>query len=531
MDEKTLFSHFFDGSLTQENEKKEIEKKNLSNSDDLANDSDFSEQELSLINQEVLNQLQTTVPQNKFRTFFEKTFALNDIQNGKAIFVASTDLLKTMITNSYKDQLASAISGTLGEDYDVEIRVSEVKPELNNNKNNILHALKQEKSNSFYEKTKVKQPKFSLSPDNEEINAIKSSPTAFVQPPVTNKKSNPSKLIDPNKNFDNFVSGSSNNLAFASAYAIAQNPGNVENSKSLYIYSDPGLGKTHLLHAIANKVNEEHPNLVVFFVSATDFINQFLEARMQNSINDFMEKYTNVVDILMIDDIHGLSNKEGTQDVFFQIFNSLYDHKKQLIFTSDKKPKDIIGIPERLKSRLQWGLIVDIQRPDFETRVTILNSYASQKNVFIPDNVTELMATAQTDSIRELEGYINLLSHVSMLEGIPIDLNLAKKYLRLEQTKVKKITAESITKAVANQMKLNVADIKSTKRTKDLANARHISIYLTKKHTQLTLKEIGQFFGGRNHSTVLTSITKIQDEVKININLSEELVQIEKKLR
>jgi len=533
MDEKNLFSHFFEGSLPLGNDKEdEIKKETISNnSSELISDSDFSEEELSLINQEVLDQLKNNVPPNKFRTFFEKTFALNDLRDGVAIFVASTNLLKRMILNSYKDQLICAISETLGEKYEVEINVSEVKTDTNSNKNNILHSLNQEKNSSFYEKTKIKQPKFTLSADSAEINAIKNSPATFARESnIPVKKSNPSRLIDTNKNFSNFISGSSNNLAFASAYAIAKNPGNVENSKSLYIYSDPGLGKTHLLHAIANKVNEEHPNLVVFFVSASDFIDQFIEARMQNSINDFMDKYTKVVDILMIDDIHGLGGKEGTQDIFFQIFNSLYDNKKQLIFTSDKKPKDIIGIPERLKSRLQWGLTVDIQRPDYETRITILNSYASQKNVFIPDNVTTLMASAQTESIRELEGFINLLSHVSSIEGIPIDLNLAKKYLKLEQTKVKKITAESITKAVASQMRLNIADIKSSKRTKDLATARHISMFLIKKHTQLTLKEIGGFFDGRNHSTVITSIDKIHEEIKINLVLSEEIMTIEKKI-
>lgn len=532
MDKKNIFSNFFNGPLdaTPNEESTSIDKID-NNSNDLADSSEFSADELDLFNQSILDHLRDVVPPNKFRILFEKTFALHDIQNQKIFFLVGTEMLAKMISDSYKSHLSTAILNTLGENYEIQISVSKASIDISSSKNNILHTLNESKSTSFYEKTKIKSPKFTLTPESTEINAIQNSSHTFShEPPKQTSTSNPSKLIDPNKNFANFISGSSNNLAFASAFSIAQNPGKVENSKSLYIYSDSGLGKTHLLHAIANKVNQEHPNLVVFFISATDFINQFVDSKIKNTVNEFMKKYTTVVDILMIDDIHGLSNKEGTQDVFFQIFNSLYENKKQLIFTSDKKPKDILGIPERLKTRLQWGLIVDIQRPDYETKISILKSYAAQKDIFIPDTIIELMASAQTESIRELEGFINLLSHVSGIEGIPIDENLAKKYLRLEQTKVKKITPESITKNVATQMKLNVADIKSTKRTKDLAIARHIAIYLTKKHTHITLKEIGQYFGGRNHSTILSSIAKIEDEIKINIALSEDIIQIEKRI-
>lgn len=529
-DKNFPFDLFIKNPLSAGDEVKTVQKPTATSDMCAASSSQFSEEELNIINQEILSHLQQTVPEAKFTTFFEKTFALNDIKNGQALFLVSTNLIKIMISNGYIENVKAALLHTLGEQYSVEISVSAVNTELSSNNNNILNSINKEKTTSFYEKNKVK-PKFTLSPEPQEAEAITKRPISSVAYQNEDySRSNPSKLIDPKKTFESFISGPSNNLAYASAYAIATNPGSVDDSKSLYIYSDPGLGKTHLLHAIANKVNAEKPELVLFFISATDFIHQFVKARLDNTINDFMKKYTQDVDILMIDDIHGLSNKEGTQDVFFQVFNSLYENKKQLVFTSDKTPKEIDGLPKRLKSRFQGGLVIDIQRPDFETKIAILKSYAQNKDVFIQDSIIELMASAQTESIRELEGFINRFSLISMTLNTPIDEATAVKFLDLENTKIKKITVETVTKLVAQHYKLIPADIRSAKRTKELATARHLSIYLTKKHTTLTLNEIGKYFGGRNHSTVLTSINKIETELKSNLAFFDEVANLERKL-
>ncbi len=499
---------------------------NLSTSS--SSESDFTEEELQIFNESILEELKQSIPQNKFKTLFENTFALSDLKEDRAIFLANTKVIKTMILNSYIKNITDALINTLGKPYEVEINVSGVNANLSPNTKNILNPINQEKSNSFYEKNRGKNS-LPLPLDPEEKTAITRS-SFHLHTQTYDNNYNPSKSIDPEKTFETFISGPSNNLAYASAFAIAQNPGGVDNSKSLYIYSNPGLGKTHLLHAIANKINREHPSLVLFFVSASDFINQFVDARMNDQINNFMKKYTQDVDILMIDDIHGLSHKEGTQDVFFQIFNSLYENKKQLVFTSDKKPKDIIGIPERLKSRLQWGLIVDIQPPDFETKVAILKSYAHSKDVYLSDEIINLIASANTSNIRELESSINFLSLLTTTMNTPLDEAMVIKYLNLDQIKVKKITPDLIVRNVAHFYKLNIADIKSNRRLKELAHARHVSIYLIKKHTSLTLKEIGNVLGGRNYATVIASIHKIEEEIKNNIKLADDIIEIEKKL-
>ncbi len=337
--------------------------------------------------------------------------------------------------------------------------------------------------------------------------------------------------IDKKKSFSSFVAGSSNNLAFASAQSIALQNNVSGNISSLYIYGDTGLGKTHLLHAIANKINEEDPTLVVIFLSAADFMNQFIEATMAGALSHFMTKYTKLVDVLLIDDIQGISGKEATQNIFFQIFESLHQNKKRVVFTSDKQPNEILGLPDRLKSRLKGGLVVDIIKPDFETKIMILKSYASQKDVFIPDSVIELMANAKTESIRELEGFINLLSYTSNLDGRVIDDSLAKKYLKLDSILDKVDTPESILKQVSIKMKLMTADIKSVKQTKDLSNARHIAIYLIRERcSDLTLKAIGEFFGGRTHSTVSTSIKKVERRLVNDAAFLVLVEEIEKKL-
>lgn len=335
-------------------------------------------------------------------------------------------------------------------------------------------------------------------------------------------------LIDRNKTFDNFIVGPSNQLASATAEAVAENPGKGGKFPCLYIHGPSGLGKTHLLHAIANKITERYPKYAVYLTTTRQFMKEMVEAVRHKNLSEFQKKYSEVVDVLMIDDIQELEKKQGTQNEFFHIFNELYNKGKQLIFTSDKNPKDIDGIEERIKTRLQWGLVLDIQKPDFETRIAILKSKAYELDIFLNDEIFTLIANNITSSIRELEGSLIKLSALADLMKVEIDMDMVRTHLKFESTRPKHtIDMHSIAVAVSKFFEIPLTDIKSRARNKELTYARHIAMYLSKKMTNATFKDIAQFYGGRNHSSVIHGVDKIKSNINNNPTLNSHLAQIQ----
>ena len=338
-------------------------------------------------------------------------------------------------------------------------------------------------------------------------------------------------LVDPKKTFDNFVVGPSNNMAYASAQAVAKAPGKAY--PCLYVHSNSGLGKTHLLHSVANKVKETSPQLIICITTARDFMNEMVDYQRRNEIFIFRKKYSEEIDLLMIDDIHELKNKEGTQNEFFHVFNELHNKGKQLIFTSDKHPKDINGVEERIKTRLAWGLVLDIQPPDLETRIAILKNKAVKEDIFLSQDVINLIAVKVKSNIRELEGSLIRLAAYSGIFDIDIDIEIAKEQLNLiDGQEQDALTIDAVTLPTSRYFNVPLADIKSKSRLKNVTQARHVAMYLA--HNLIkpspTYMEIGTFFGGRDHSSVLHAIEKIRSALKTDQTLSQAILEIENEL-
>lgn len=318
--------------------------------------------------------------------------------------------------------------------------------------------------------------------------------------------------------FENFVIGSGNQFAHAASFAVANLPGQTYNP--MFIYSDVGLGKTHLLNAIANKIIKEK-DLNVFLVSSEKFTNEMIASIRDDKMTEFRNKYRNV-DVLLIDDIQFIAGKERTQEEFFYTFNALYENQKQIVVSSDKIPKSIVSLEERLRSRFEWGLIADIQAPDFETKVAILKKKALINKTNFPDDVIYLLANKISSNIRELEGAMIKIAAYSSFTGKPISIELAREATsNLFKDEEKIITAENIIKSVSLYYNIKLSDIKSNKKFKEFVGPRQIAMYLIRTLTNLSFPEIGDKFGGKDHSTVIYAINKIKSSLKKNDDLEK----------
>ena len=332
-----------------------------------------------------------------------------------------------------------------------------------------------------------------------------------VQAPVVQTKSSETSFTELPLNqrytFETFVVGSSNQFAHAAALAVAEAPSKTYNP--LYIYGGVGLGKTHLMCAIGNRVKEINRHLKLCYFSAEKFMNELINAIRYDQTNAFREKYRSI-DVLLIDDIQFMAGKERTQEEFFHTFNALYEGQKQIVISSDCPPREIPTLEERLHSRFEWGLIADIQPPDLETKVAILRKKAENEKIMLPDPVAFFIANKIKSNIRELEGSLVRLTALSSLRGEPISLSLAQEALKnIIDEEERAITIESIQKVVADYYNLKVADIKSKSNTRNITFPRQVAMYLCKNLTKASLPEIGREFGGKHHTTVIHSINKI----------------------
>ncbi len=308
--------------------------------------------------------------------------------------------------------------------------------------------------------------------------------------------------------FENFVVGNSNQFAHAAARAVADRPSSSYNP--LFLYGGVGLGKTHLLHAVGHQILAQHPHLRVLYLPAEQFVNELINSIRFDRMPAFRERYR-TIDVLLIDDVQFIANKERTQEEFFHTFNTLYTSQKQIILSSDSSPKDIPTLEERLRSRFQWGLIADIQPPDLETKVAILRKKADFEKTELPNEVAEFVAQQIKSNIRELEGMLNRVIAFSSLTGKPLSLELARETLRdILPHEGRKPTAAEITKCVARHYGLKVVEIKSKNNSKQISFPRQVAMYLCKRLTDLSYPEIGKQFNDKHHSTVMYSVDKIQ---------------------
>jgi chromosomal replication initiator protein len=328
--------------------------------------------------------------------------------------------------------------------------------------------------------------------------------------------------------FENFVVGPSNRHAHAYSLAVAESPAKAYNP--LFIYGGVGLGKTHLLQAICHSIRSKWPNTKICYLTSEKFTNELIDSIQHHSTANFRQRYRNNIDVLVIDDIHFIAGKESTQEEFFHTFNVLYDAHKQIIISSDRPPKEIANLQDRLVSRFGWGLTTDIQPPDLETRVAILKKKIEREPVSVPDEVIFFIAQLIKTNIRELEGALIRTIAYSLLEEKPITLDLTKEILKdLFKEPKKLITVDFIQRCVAEEFGLSLHDLKTRRRTKNIVLPRQVSMYLSRELTELSLPEIGEFFGGKDHTTVLHSYNKIKEILKkdeILKNKIERIIQI-----
>ncbi len=350
----------------------------------------------------------------------------------------------------------------------------------------------------------------------------------FVIPGL--KKLQVDPQLNPNYTFDSFIEGDCNRLARSAGYAVAGKPGGT-SFNPLMIYGGVGLGKTHLAQAIGNEIKRNIPDKLVIYVSCEKFCQQFVDSLKNNTINDFVNFYQ-AMDVIIMDDVHNFAGKEKTQDIFFHIFNHLHQAGKQVILTSDKPPKDLAGLEERLLSRFKWGLSADLQIPDLETRMAILKKKMYQDGIELTGDVIEYVAHNIDNNVRELEGALVSLLAQATLNRKEIDLNLAKQMLKnFIKNSSKEISMEYIQKLVCEYFEVPVEMVKSKTRKREIVQARQISMYLAKSHTKTSLKSIGAFFGGRDHSTVIYACQTVEDLIDTDKKFKAYVADIQKKLK
>ena len=437
-----------------------------------------------------LEKIEGTILPDSYATWFSPTYPSN-LTNGLITIAVPNQFYRKCLIENYRDLIEKTLKSIADEPLLVEFCVKSENCSDNG-------TTKQGSSS-------MEKPEFNRS--DTELNSHNST---------LNKK----------YNFSNWIVGSSNQFAHAAALAVANNPAQAYNP--LFLYGDVGLGKTHLLHAIGNYISTNNPGSRVRYISAESFTIDLIESIKKDKMPNFRERYR-PLDILLVDDIQFLAGKERTQEEFFYTFNTLYESHKQVVITSDKYPKDLQNIEERLRSRFESGLIADIKPPDLETKVAILYKKAEFHKADLPQDAAMFIASNIKSNIRQLEGVLLRLVAYSSFTRSPLNLELTKEVLKdftLDQTK--NFTVQNILKTVAAFYDIKVSDIKSKRRTQKISHTRQIAMYLCREHTKSSLPEIGKQFGGKDHTTVLFSHKKISGIIKQNNELSNSIREITK---
>jgi chromosomal replication initiator protein len=442
--------------------------------------------------QDILDEIRKRVSPQKFQTWFEPIQVVT-FEPDKVVLEVPNPFFADWFEEHNLPILAESLKHRLGEAPKVRFVVS----------------------NAYYNQQQL---------PIERIEAPVAAPPAPLAPPAGWTHN-----LYPRFTFDSFVVGKSNEFAHAASRAVAQEPGSVYNP--LFIYGGTGLGKTHLMQAIGHLVLDGTHQARIYYASSEHFMNEMIQAITAGRTLEFRRKYRNL-DVLLLDDIQFLSGRDATQEEFFHTFNTLHDARKQIVVTSDRPPREIAKIEERLVSRFNMGLVTDIQPPDLETRVAILRTKAARENIVFPEDVLFLIAERIQRNIRELEGCLVRLSALSHLLRAPITLDLALEVLRVYVSPLDGlIDVSQIQQRVAREFDVSVESLRGKRRTSAIALARQVGIYLTKKLTVLTLVEIGKSFGNRDHSTVLYAIEKVQRTRDENPQFDQRVSKLERELR
>ena len=432
----------------------------------------MNNKELSELLTKAKDLLKDEVTKISYETWI-KDLEIESAENGNIVLVANTVFQKDSIMSRYYDLFKNTFRFLTNKEWDINV------------------ILKSDDSTPMQETSNLEQS--------------------------TNSYVNPNSNLNPKYTFDTFVVGNNNRFAHAAALAVAEAPAKSYNP--LFVYGGSGLGKTHLMHAIGNEVLKNNKTLNVLYVDSEKFTNQLINAIKDSKTEQFKNKYRNI-DVLLIDDIQFIAGKERIQEEFFHTFNSLHGSGKQIIISSDRPPKDIPLLEDRLKSRFEWGLIADISNPDYETRFAILKKKAQLDNIYIDDEILSNIATKIDSNIRELEGTLNRLIATSSLTQAPITMEMSERAINdVVKNKEKVLSYDLIQETVAKYFNITVNDLKGSRRSNDIALPRQIAMYLCRTIAQMSTNAIGSCFGKRDHSTVLHACNKIVKDIKQDNNL------------
>lgn len=446
---------------------------------------------LSNIWRAVLSEMENHLSKPSIETWLKNTRPIS-LQENTFVVEVPNDFTRNWLKNHYYRNLTSSLQKVINDDY------------------NIHFVIKQDSLINRHPDMKIP---YETCREEESSKSVRKDLSSVC------------KWLNPKYTFDSFVIGSNNRLAQAASLAVAETPSRAYNP--LFIYGGVGLGKTHLLHAIGHYVISHNISQNVVYLSSEKFTNQFINAIRDNKTVDFRNKYRNI-DVLLIDDIQFLAGKEQTQEEFFHTFNALHENSKQIVISSDRPPKEIIKLEDRLRSRFEWGLITDIQPPDLETRIAILRKKSQNEGIHIPDEILIFIAQKIETNIRELEGALVRIIAFASLEDKHISLEFAEEALKDLFSKNKKnhVTTEHIINTTAAYFKVSPQDIKSRRRPQKISIPRQIAMYLCRELTDCSLLKIGEDFGGKDHSTVIHAHRKISSEISENEDLLQSVKEI-----
>ena len=450
---------------------------------------------------QVLGLVQERMPEMSFRTWLQGTQAV--AVQGSALFVeVPSDFHAEWIEDRYGDHLTELASRVTGQDVSITFR-------------------------------SAASSGLRVAP---EVAVVEPSPSGIAAPPASDAVESPGRPCHGSLNerytFERFVVGNNNQLATAASRAVAENPGRSYNP--LFLYGGVGLGKTHLMHAVGHSILKRSPGSRVAYVTTEQFMNELVRAIQQTTTREFRQRFRQI-DLLLVDDVHFLERKDSTQEEFFHTFNALYDAGKQVILTSDRPPKELPGVEERLVSRFEWGLVADIKMPDYETRVAILQKKAADDGLILDDDVMDFIARSCTSSVRELEGAVIKLLAYSSLRREEINLELARNALRGVIRNggggdAPRVTASVIRERVAEEWGVTPAQLTSKRRTREITVPRQVAMYLTKELLGESLVRIGEGFGGRDHSTVIHSIRKVEASMEEDAEFARRVLRVRQSL-
>jgi chromosomal replication initiator protein len=468
----------------------------------------FSQKELNHIWEKTLENIKNQITNPSFNTWFSETKAVLTTGENQLVLQVPNNFIQEWIETQYTDLIEEILKDLTGNQW-------------------TLLLLTPKQVEKFKEKQKENKDYNKNDPENDndleivEDNMEEKNPDQEFQ-----------NGFNPKYTFDTFVVGNSNRFAHAASLAVAEAPAKAYNP--LFIYGDVGLGKTHLMQAIAHFILKNNPDYKVVYVSSETFTNELINSIKDDSTVDFRDKYRNI-DILLVDDIQFLAGKERTQEEFFHTFNTLHESNRQLIISSDRPPKEIPTLEERLRSRFEWGLITDIQKPDLETRIAILRKKADVENLTIPNEVIIYIANKIQSNIRELEGALVKVIAYSSLVDREIDIELAREALKDLVNKKKQeqieVNIERIKKIIIDDYNLKMEDMESKKRTQNIAFPRQIAMYLSRELTDFSLPHIGDEFGGRDHTTVIHAHNKIKEKIENENDFSNKIERLTDKIK